>query len=292
MRFFSHFMAVMVLFGMFSASHAQAEEALNLLFFGNSFTKGNDGKDVPSIVGKIAEAAGHPAPTVVRQANDGWSLNDQINKVNSDGNGSVIQGSLAPGQNWDAFVIQGYSTEATHLGNVSGFRNNAVTLSGLVRNHSSGAVPVLFETWARAQGHSFYPDSFADPLAMQQEVAEGYSLAQGDINTAIGQTIARFAPVGDGFASGNWASDLYNSDLYHANNRGSLLAGLVLYATIYRGSPLPGIDELGSVLSYLNLDSSDGLAMLELAGTVVPEPSAIMVLLVGAGALLARRRQG
>ena len=36
---------------------------------------------------------------------------------------------------------------------------------------------VLFQTWARAPGHAFYPDTFADPDAMQGEIVANYKAA-------------------------------------------------------------------------------------------------------------------
>src|SRR5690606_35377957 len=77
-------------------SPATAQEK-NLLFFGNSFTIGNGAWNVPTVVKDIAVAAGHPMPTVVMQANGGWTYTDHINYINSSGAAGPLN-SLAAGQ--------------------------------------------------------------------------------------------------------------------------------------------------------------------------------------------------
>ena len=142
--------------------------------------------------------------------------------------------------NWDDVVIQGYSTEATSAYSPApsaGFLPNATNLYAKVRSSEKGAGvrAVLFETWARAVGHSFYPDTFASPSAMQGEVTANYEAASGLLRSAWGgrEDMSVVAPVGRAFGKDGFAAELYANDLYHASGRGEELVAMVLFNTIY-----------------------------------------------------------
>ena len=270
-----------------SSPMARAQAApQTILFYGNSFTNGSGG--VPFIVRGIAAAAGRPTPNVENAAVDGQTLG-----YHRTSNTAVIANPLdfaePAGFKWDAVVMQGYSTESTHIGDVAKFRADAVGLYNNVKAHSPAVRPVLFETWARSPGHSFYPATFPNAAAMQAEVRTAYAQARGDVAAAVPPgTPARVAPVGDAFENAGW-SNLYASDLYHANNRGSLLAALVLYSTLYQDDTAD-ID-LAPVLQSLGLPASAGpeLAAVADATTSVPEPTALALLALSP--LLRRRRR-
>ncbi len=269
-----------------------AEQPKNLLFFGNSFTIGNGGWDVPRIVKEIAVAAGHPAPTVEMQAYGGWTLGQHIDKIDTDSPGGVIH-SLPSGQTWDALVMQDYSTRPTAVSSIGGdlaaHRADAVTLSTRVRDHSPVATPVLFQTWARSPEHSYYPGTFASASAMQQQVSTGYSLSAGDIDLQFGAGTARIAPVGDAFEAYGWSGLYQENEWYHASNHGSLLAAMVLYSTIYNAS-LEDVN-LSGVLVDLGLPTGDAASLKAAAAAVTPEPTALAALGIGVPLLLARRRR-
>lgn len=121
------------------------ETAKRLLFFGNSFSVYDD---VPGHVRSLAALAGHPTPLVVAD------LAYHIGQVDSYPENNVAHASLVGTNTWDWVVIQGYSTEATHLRDPAVFEANALALYQRVKNHASGkgagASPLLFQTWARA----------------------------------------------------------------------------------------------------------------------------------------------
>jgi hypothetical protein len=209
-----------------------------LLFFGNSFSLGDD---VPGHVGSLAALDGHPAPLVVADLMGGTDLAYHITQVDGYPENNVAHASLTGTNTWDHVIIQGYSTEATHLRDTSAFRTNALALFRRVRDHASGkgagVSPVLFQTWARAVGHTYYPGLFPEPAAMQHEIRTNYQAAAEIILAAEPATDVRIAPVGDAFERGGFnATDLYGSDLYHAGNLGPELAALVLYKTIYEAT--------------------------------------------------------
>lgn len=266
-------------------AHAQ-EQPKNLLFFGNSFTLGNSPWNVPAIVRDIATAAGHPTPNVTMRADGGLSFSNHIANTST----TTAINSRSAGS-WDAFVMQDYSTRATtaniYGADLVGHRADAVTLAGMVLDHSPSAQPVLFQTWARSPvSKEFYPDHFANADAMQEQIHNGYVLSASDVAAAYGR--ATIAPVGDGFQAYGWTG-LYGSDEYHANNRGSLLAGMILYSSIY-DQPLTDVD-LSGVLTNMNLPLTDAAALKAAASTVVPEPASLALFAMATSLLLGRRRR-
>jgi hypothetical protein len=126
------------------------ETAKRLLFFGNSFSVYDD---VPGHVRSLAALAGHPAPLVVADLALGTDLAYHIGQVDSYPENNVAHASLDGTNTWDWVVIQGYSTEATHLRDPAVFKANALALFQRVKDHASGkgvgVSPLLFQTWAR-----------------------------------------------------------------------------------------------------------------------------------------------
>ena len=268
---------------------------LNLLFYGNSFTNGAGGnRAVPFLVRAIAAAAGQPTPNVEHAAVPGVMMG-----YHRTGNTAVIADPLdfveTPWFQWDAVVLQGFSTEATHIGNVAQFRADTVGVYNNVRAHSPNVRPILFQTWARSPGHDLYPATFANASAMQAEVRAGYVLARADLATAaVGHCLPPPPPliagVGDAFERANWAN-LYDADLYHANSRGSLLAALTIYRTLYDDDTAD--INLTPVLQTLGLTQSDAAQLTGIVDrtTVNPEPGTMSLVVVGGAAVLLRRRR-
>ena len=248
----------------------QPASAENILFYGNSFTNGSGSTDsVPNLVRDIATAAGQVTPTVVNAAVNGQSFTWHLAN-----NTSIISSGLSGGETWDYAVMQNFSTAPTHLGNVTQHRADSVSLYQTIAAHSAAVTPVLFETWARGPGHSFYtggsPNFPGGPSQMQQEVRDGYELARQDIDAVTSGGFTRVAEVGDRWEETNW-NNLHSGDIYHANNRGTLLAALEIYSNIYEDDT-SDID-LSGVLNGLNLTSFEGDYLTAFVdGNDPPEP--------------------
>ncbi|MCI0335767.1 MAG: hypothetical protein L0228_21380 [Planctomycetes bacterium] len=244
-------------FGLWLGNDCRAEDPKDILYYGNSFTNAlccGGNRSVPDVIADIAVAAGHPAPRNRNAAVNGQGL--EWHRLN---NTAVITTGIAPGESWEHVVLQDFSTQPTHIGNLALHRSSALGLYDLVDNHSPDVEAVLFETWARGPGHSFYtgtsPSFPGGPAQMQQELRDGYHLSTGDINAAAGIGSATYAPVGDAWENAGFPLNLYASDIYHAQNRGSLLTALVLYGIIYDDSTTSDIDLTG-VLANLNASYS------------------------------------
>ena len=240
--------------------------AKNLLFIGNSFTAYNN---LPSLVSTLAVAEGHAQPNIFTEAIPSWTLTDHLKKLAADGAGNVIDHSLPAGATWDAAIIQDLSTRPSSVtsapinGDPAGFRADAATLFKKIHANSANARDVLFETWARGAANPFYPGSYPNPGAMQTDVLAQYDGAAWDANHAYGPGIAKVAYVGEAWRRDQFAADLYSGpDQYHPSQKGSVLAALVLYRTIYQEPT--AIIPLAKVATFLATEGLTSLAWQQL----------------------------
>ena len=130
-----------------AATRTSAEDPKDILFYGNSFTNAvgsGSSRSVPDVLKDVAVAARHPAPR-----NRNASVNSQSLLWHLQHNTTVITTGIAAGEKWDDVVLQDFSTEPTHIGNLASHRSSAVTLYQTVAVHSPGVIPIMFETWAR-----------------------------------------------------------------------------------------------------------------------------------------------
>jgi hypothetical protein len=264
------------------SSRGWAQEAKDILWYGNSFTNAvccGSMRSVPSVVADVAVAAGHVAPRNRNASVDAPSLD--WHRTN---NTAVISSGIAAGQQWEHVVLQDTSTQPTHVGNLALHRSSTVAMYNLVAAHSPAVVPVLYKTWALGPGYSFYtgvsPLFPGGPPQMQAEVRQGYQLSTADINAAGHGRVA---------AGASWrrvgarrvSSQLLRLDIFHAQNRGTLLNALVLYGTIYEDTTTADIS-LTSVLTTLGLAEQDGQLLTTIADAIpVPEPATLATLLLG-----------
>lgn len=265
-------------------------QAKNLIFYGNSFTIATgfgSSRNVPELVRDIAVAAGQPQPYIVNPSIAGWSL--QQHRASNTG---PITTAIAAGQRWDAVVLQDFSTQPTTLGNLALHRSSYVSMYEAVRAHSPNVKAIGFETWARAPGHSYYaganPSFPGGPAQMQQQVRDGYNLSTGDVNALYGPGTSTVSPVGDAWENAGFPVNFYAGDLYHAQNRGTLITALTLYTTIYGDNTTSDIP-LGPILSSLSLSTADGVFLTSVVDATVPEPTAGAFVVVLAVAALRRR---
>lgn len=204
----------------------------NLLFYGNSFTYYSWGFGVPELVRLFATEAGHPTPTIVQALIGGATLGDH---ATNPAQVAMISNALPAGQTWDHVIMQGRTPEATTGGGFSPlvFRSNAVAITSNVRNHSPAASAVMYQTWAVAWGHMYYPVPWAVPMEMHDEIRAGYRNATSDINATFGNGSARTSAVGDAVALLEFDPASYESDMAHPSPAMVMLAAMCLYTTMY-----------------------------------------------------------
>jgi hypothetical protein len=216
---------------------------LKLLFYGNSITSmGVDFQSIPTMVARLAQLAGHPAPLVVTRV-AGRSLTGHLADLAAHPEASVAHPALGDGL-WDTVIIQGESIEATHLFDQAIFPANALALYRQVREHPSGrgaaARAVLFDTWAATWTHPSYPSEWPGPPAMAAEIRSGYRAAQREIDGWPQGAPAVYAGVGEAFELAGFRREFYAADLAHAAGDGCHLAAMRLYGAIY-GAQAGGI---------------------------------------------------
>ncbi|MEO0482469.1 MAG: hypothetical protein AAF138_02510 [Planctomycetota bacterium] len=270
-----------------SALATQLEpEPRSILFYGNSFSQSGPGVD--DLVQDLAVAAGHAEPYVFGLFVGGKDLRWHYSNATS-----IIDSQIPEGQAWDHLVLQGHSLRpTTHPteGDRDRFRTSALGLFEAMLDHSLEADVTLFETWARAPGHAFYPDIWPEPAAMQAELRAGYAQAAADLR-AIGS--AEVAPVGSAFEQAGFDPGLYADDLWHARNKGALLIGLTLYGSIYDDPTLADLNpiQLADLAADLGLDPADTAEVLAAAeAAMIPTPAGVLALLGGVLLVTGRRR--
>ena len=209
-----------------------AGDPLNILFMGNSYTIAND---LAEVVSALAVADGYAAPLIVLDLKGGRDVAYHVGEVIKNPQNNVAHPSIQ-GKTFDFSVLQGHSQEATSRQDpINQFIPDSIAWADAIRSSVAGANSkvVLYETWARLAGHDFYPDSFADPKAMQGEIRANYEIARDSISAVLGEQIATRAPAGDAFELAEFSSALYDEDQAHASVLGSSLAAMVIYRTLY-----------------------------------------------------------
>ena len=223
-------------------SPACAED--KILFVGNSFTYALGGTaSVPDIFERLAIAGGHPDPTTVMRAVSG--VNYQFHA-----NDATTQAVIAS-QPWTYVILQNFSTEPTHIGNVANHLTYGTLLYNQVLANNPATTVILYETWSRAAKHPLItgtstPTTFASTDEMQSELRTNYLGLRDSLNSGHpANAPIIIAPVGDSWenAGGLLADshpdfcDLHGSDDYHGNDNGYFLSAAIFYATIYGQSP-------------------------------------------------------
>ncbi|MCA9239481.1 MAG: hypothetical protein KDA37_04750 [Planctomycetales bacterium] len=268
---------------------AGGAQPLNVLFYGNSFTLGfGSTRSVNAVFQDIATAAGHETPLAQSAAASGQTLNWHLNN-----NTNPIFTLIPPGRDWDYIVLQEHSTKFTQAfaesppypQSIEQSKADAVGLYDRATDRSPNVTPILYETWARGPGHEFYTGPnplYSGPSEMQAEIRSGYQSLKQAIDESVGSDLALIAPVGDAWENANY-DQLHANDLWHAQNRGTLLAALVIYGTAY-GDPTTSDIDLSGVLASMNLTAADGAFLTAAADRTlapVPEPASISAVVGG-----------
>lgn len=216
-----------------------------VLFVGNSFTFT---ASMPRTFERLVEASGFPVPEVGVRAIGGQSLEGHRADVGIDGAPSIV------GEGWDVVVLQELSTRPTDaIGDPDRFKADATFFHDLALTAQPDAQVILYETFARRAGHSYYPATFTDPADMQAQLrfhhddcAERYIPANSTVVMARPVIVARVGDAWERVLSAGEPPRLHGDDDYHPNENGAYLSALVFFGTIYgrraEGLPAMGID--------------------------------------------------
>jgi hypothetical protein len=213
-------------------------EGTRILFIGNSHTYVND---VPGILQALADSAGGETIATLSITNANFALIDHWN----DG---AARGEIEKGS-WRFVVMQQGWTPA-------GVCRDTLRLAAQLfaeRIRSTGSTPALTEIWAPASrpGQSL-------------GTIESYRLAAEDVNGLL-------FPVAEAwqeFQARHPGNVLYQDDI-HANEAGSYLAALVMYARIFNRTPvgLPRAVQTRSGTT-ISLSAAIALALQQVAADI------------------------
>jgi hypothetical protein len=193
--------------------------ATRVLFIGNSYVSAND---LPHAFAALAEAGKHPA-VVDMSAEGGWTLAQHL--------GAAETLDKLAAQQWDFVVLQEQSiVPAVPDARTSGMYPAVRQLTQMIR--SQGAEPVLLLTWGRRDGLPEY--GFPDFQSMQDQLTAGYLGIADELDE-------RVAPVGVAWQNGvtrDPSLELWQPDGSHPTQAGTYLAACVVYAALFRASPV------------------------------------------------------
>jgi len=208
---------------------APALRAEQILFIGNSFTFVNK---VPSLVESIAGSRGKSIVTAaVTKGGQGWAYHLKTPATDL----------ALESKPWDWVVLQDYSLNATHAGNIDDFMKNGRMFYDRIASESPHANIILYETWAYSPRHpaihgtAVTPPKFGSPAEMIAEIHRNYSALQAALQALDPKRKVLLAPVGtafDQFIHEYPGINLYRADFKHPDLEGSYLAALVIYSTI------------------------------------------------------------
>ena len=228
------------------ASHggpAEGEPGVRILFVGNSFTLQGP---VPDLVAEFAEHSGFVNVTVGVRAVSGQSL--AWHRADTSPEGAPARLS----EGWDVVVLQDFSTRPTDaLGDPDEFKEDVTWFYERAKEANPGVRVVLYETWARRQGHPIYEAAFGNAAQMQAQLRRHYL-------DAAERYVPRFASVAPGDrvevarVGDAWELHigrdpdlrLHAPDDYHASAIGQYLSAAVLYSTVFDHSAV-GLPAMG-----------------------------------------------
>ena len=194
---------------------AASDGKLSVLFIGNSYSFG-----LPKEFGRLAESKGKQV-RIGHSTYGGWSL-----EKHSANPGTLRK--LREG-NWDAVVIQDYSTNPSRGEFMRRWRMDPGVRFFAKEVRAIGAVPLLYQTWGRRDGD---PDVKGDDFQkMNERVREGYRIASerggGIITVQAGDAWEHEFRAGRG-------ADLYIEDGSHPSAFGNKVTAREFYRTIFR----------------------------------------------------------
>ncbi len=209
--------------------------AEDILFFGNSFTSSND---IPKMVEAIAVSKGK-AVTVMAVTKGGQGFPYHL--------GNPATDPALESKPWNWVVLQDYSLAPTHARKVEDFMKYGQAFYDRIVQKSPAAGVVLYETWAFSPKHALFTAAegkkaqFASPDELTGELQKNYAALQAVLQAKDPKRPVLVAPVGTAFANcvrTHPDVNLFAPDFKHPNVDGSYLSALVIYATVYKDSPL------------------------------------------------------
>lgn len=199
------------------------DRVYRILFIGNSYTYYND---MPTgYFQRIAQISGYQV-CVTAITKGRHSLGQFLDPT--DPYGEKVAAALSVPNAYDYVVIQEQSVlPATDR---EAFYASVREMAARVR--AAGAKPVLYATWGRKTGSDTLEQIKMTNTSMTWSVAAAYGKAGETLEIPVAHAGLAFYDVYQ-----NSAIELYNPDLTHPSQTGSLLAAMTLFMRIFGGEP-------------------------------------------------------
>ncbi len=199
------------------------DEKVSVYFLGNSYTNYNNMSEMFRL---ISYSMGVEVD-VTKRTKGSWLLWKFQNP--NDQGGATFHEDLE-NYDFDYAFIQDGSTQT--LAAISEFYDGVRLVGELLEK--DGAVPILYQTWGRKEGHAILEQYGLDTDSMARTVAAAYEA----ISAETGYTNS---PAGSAFLdvyTNHPEIELYDPDLTHPSTTGSYLVALCHYATLFGRTPI------------------------------------------------------
>ncbi len=254
-----------------------------ILFVGNSFTYGGSttvhGYNAATVTDEAPGESGVGGiPAIFKKFADESGLRYEVHVETVGGKDLEFHyqhaRDLVARDQWDAVVLQGYSTEplpTARGGKPENFLHFATLLENVVHQAHSTTKIYLYETWAYP--FETYPEDPADPLswrrAMSKDLQAGYERA-----FSMAGHFEAVAPVGDAYlkaAETKAVINLLDTDHKHPSVEGSYLSALVLFETI-TGSDVTKLGTVEQTARDLGIPSGTAVELQTIAAGEKSQP--------------------
>lgn len=194
-----------------------------MLFIGNSYTYTCD---VPGKLNHLLRAAGKTAD-IESVTSGGYAL--KAFATPDDEMGRLVD---------DAFARRAYTYVILQEQSLRPIDETPLFYEGVrmltAKALANGAKPVLYQTWARKEGHAYLSDSSLTTDQMETKLRAAYEAIASELSLPVAHVGYAFRQV----VASNPEIELYHPDRTHPAEAGAYLAACVLYATIYHESPV------------------------------------------------------
>lgn len=226
---------VLVSFFCGTSAIAQTQDAINILFIGNSYTHMNS---MPFIFDKIAKAKGKSV-NVEMNTHSGFSFKQHSERAD--------MYEAIKSRQWDYVILQGFSRE---------FINPKEVLDSATVPYLSGIIDTIrfnnpctnllfYMTWGYKNGYEL-DETVNTYVKMSDTIANGYKYISDYYHIPIVPTGRVWNKVRDEYPEIN----LYDADLAHPSKNGSYLSACTFYTSIFRESPE------GAITQTISLDNA------------------------------------
>ncbi len=225
------------------------QKQYRILFVGNSYTFYND---LPSIIAGMAKSKGITTE-IDRLLEGGATLQGHFHDEKAD----KVKHKISQGE-YDVVILQDQSQipAISPEDSIEGVKKWA-SLLPLAKQQKDATRLILFQTWGRGEGGVFDTEMQDQLTATYKKSAE---LAGAEV-----------APVGEAWRK--WYADadraknmpLHAGDGSHPNLRGSYLAALVLYKTIYKLNPVQTANHIIVGDKKVSMPSKEGKLLKQCA---------------------------